>query len=62
MLLSYCKHQLTTVGTTPFLHGSIRPINALTARPASSGIKVLRAICTKIVEEDDEYGNDLADP
>ena len=50
----YCRNNAVSTRIDP-------AYQCATARPASSGIKVLRAICTKIVEEDDEYGNDLAD-
>ena len=48
---------------TPFLlHGSIRPINALTAMLSRGGMASCDTVCTKFVEEDDGYGNNLADP
>ena len=48
----------------PILYGSIRPIDTLTAMPATRGVKVLRLIGTRTAEEHDGLGcrEDLARP
>ena len=59
LLLSHCKHQLTTVGTRRFY---FTDRSGLSMRLQQCPHEVYGAICTKNVEEHDRYGNDSADP